>query len=164
MPIRIADRDNIGVARKADMRRSGADAGEQIVDLSVAQRCDGKAKSCQSVSQCDLRAGIGRCDRGATDQRLGEGQRIEHFLHEATGHGVTVLLAGVRPDFSKGLSHLKFDRWLSKERIFYEEDEIYSATLRAVRYAYALLGKHGESQISTEKELTSTKKELYYLV
>ena len=81
LPVRIADRDNVGMARKADMRRSGANAREQIVDLPIPQRCDGKAKPCQSVGECGLRASIGRCDRGAADQRLGKGQRIVQFLH-----------------------------------------------------------------------------------
>jgi SulP family sulfate permease len=91
-------------------------------------------------------------------------ERLEHFLHETAAHGITVLLAGVRPDFAKRLGHLKFDGWLPKEHIFYEEDEIYSATLRAVRYAYAPLGKTAKSSASSEQELTSANKELYYLV
>jgi sulfate permease, SulP family len=88
-------------------------------------------------------------------------ERLEHFLHDTEAHGITVLLAGVRPDFAKRLGHLKFDGWLPKEHIFYEEDKIYSATLRAVRYAYTLLGKPAGS---SEEEQSSAKKELYYLV
>jgi sulfate permease, SulP family len=83
-------------------------------------------------------------------------ERLEHFLHETAAHGVTVLLAGVRPDFAKGLDHLKFDRWLPKEHVFFEQDEIYSATLTAVRYAYTLLGRQEEPE--------ATQKDFYYLV
>jgi sulfate permease, SulP family len=50
-----------------------------------------------------------------------------------------VLLAGLRPDFAKGLDNLRFKEWLPADRIFPEEDEIYSATLAAVRHAYELI-------------------------
>jgi SulP family sulfate permease len=95
-------------------------------------------------------------------------ERLEHFLHEAKAHAVTVLLAGVRPDFAKGFSHLQFDQWFPKENVFYEEDELYSATLRAVRYAYTLLGKRAQSDISSdissEEARIAAEKNLYYLV
>ena len=91
-------------------------------------------------------------------------ERLEHFLHETAAYGITVLLAGVRPDFAKRLGHLRFDEWLPKENIFYEEDQVYSATLGAVRYAYTLLGKRVQSNISPGEGPTSSTKELYYLV
>jgi sulfate permease, SulP family len=91
-------------------------------------------------------------------------ERLEHFLHETQAHGITVLLAGVRPDFAKRLGHLKFYEWLPKEHIFYEEEQIYSATLRAVRYAYSLLGKSAKSGASPEEGLASAGSEFYYLV
>ena len=54
-----------------------------------------------------------------------------------------VLLAGVRPYFAQGLHNLHFAAWLPAERIFPEEEQIYSATLKAVRQAHVLLGKNG---------------------
>ena len=72
LPVRSADRHHVGMAGEADMRRSGADAGEQVVDLAVAQRRDGEAELLQSVGQHRLRAGIRRRHRGAADQRLRE--------------------------------------------------------------------------------------------
>jgi SulP family sulfate permease len=70
-------------------------------------------------------------------------ERLELFLHEAATRGVIVLLAGVRPDFAQGLHNLHFAAWLPAERIFPEEEQIYSATLKAVRQAHVLLGKNG---------------------
>ena len=34
LPVRRADRNDVGMAREADMRRPGANAGEQVVDLA----------------------------------------------------------------------------------------------------------------------------------
>ena len=70
-------------------------------------------------------------------------EHLEHFLHEAEKSELTVLLAGVRPDLVKILHNLRFEDWLPADRYYPEEDEKYSATLRAVRYAYQLLGQQG---------------------
>jgi SulP family sulfate permease len=65
-------------------------------------------------------------------------ERIEHFLRDAKKMGVTVLLAGIRPDFAQGLNNLRFYEWFPADQVFREEDETYSATLRAVRAAREL--------------------------
>jgi SulP family sulfate permease len=91
-------------------------------------------------------------------------ERLEHFLRETEEHGVTVLLAGVRPDFSQGLKNLGFDQWLAHDRVFYEEDEDYSATLKAVRYAYRLLGKQTVRRGGKLGATVVEKKPSYYLV
>ncbi len=62
-------------------------------------------------------------------------ERIEHFLREETARGVTVLLAGVRPDMLAVLKNVGLQSWFPAEHIFPEEDEQYSATLKAVRHA-----------------------------
>jgi sulfate permease, SulP family len=62
-------------------------------------------------------------------------ERIEHFLREETARGVTVLLAGVRPDTLAVLKNVGLQSWFPAEHIFPEEDEQYSATLKAVRHA-----------------------------
>ena len=68
-------------------------------------------------------------------------ERIEHFLREENGAKrtapVTILLAGVRPDTLKVLNNIGFEDWFPPEQVFPEEDEEYSATLKAVRYAQA---------------------------
>jgi sulfate permease, SulP family len=64
-------------------------------------------------------------------------ERLERFLHEEQARGVTVLLAGVRPDTLKVLKNLGFEKWFPQEQVFPEEEQEYSATLRAVRFAQA---------------------------
>lgn len=91
-------------------------------------------------------------------------EHLEHFLRESDAHGVTVFLAGVRADFSRGLSNLRFGEWLRSDRVFYEEDQVYSATLKAVRHAYDLLGKDPRHSSGEFEAIEGEKKELYYLV
>jgi len=62
-------------------------------------------------------------------------EHLEHFLHDADRRGVTVLLAGLRPDFVKILDNVGLKKWFPADRIFPEENEAFSATLRAVRHA-----------------------------
>jgi sulfate permease, SulP family len=63
-------------------------------------------------------------------------ERIEHFLREETARGVSVLLAGVRQDTLAVSKNVGFQRWFPADHIFPEEDEEYSATLKAVRHAH----------------------------
>ena len=60
-------------------------------------------------------------------------ERFDHFLHEMEARGVTVLLCGVRPAFAKAMANLRFHDWLPDDRVFPEEAEKFSATLKAVR-------------------------------
>ena len=79
-------------------------------------------------------------------------ERLEHFVREQQERGVTVLLAGVRPDTASVLHNVGFGDWFPDEQLFGEEDELYSATLKAVRYARVRANKAGDSE------------KLYYLV
>ena len=45
-------------------------------------------------------------------------ERIEHFLRDAAALGITVLLAGVRPDFLAAIQRLGFYAWCPAERVF----------------------------------------------
>ncbi len=67
---------------------------------------------------------------------------IEHFLRQSQRDGIVVLLAGIRPDLARAFHKLGFSEWFPKDRIFREkeDDDTDSATLKAVRYAYKLLG------------------------
>jgi SulP family sulfate permease len=67
-------------------------------------------------------------------------ERIEKFLRDEDSRGVTVLLAGVQTDLWTLLTNVGFDEWFPAERVFPEEEEEFSATLKAVRYAHALRG------------------------
>jgi sulfate permease, SulP family len=79
-------------------------------------------------------------------------ERIEHFLREETARGVTILLAGVRPDTLAILHNVGLQSWFPAEHIFPEEDEEYSATLKAVRHARGHLAAVADAP------------DLYYLV
>jgi SulP family sulfate permease len=82
-------------------------------------------------------------------------EHLERFLRDSEKRGVTVLLAGVRPNLAKILHNVRFNEWLPPDRIYTEKDEVYSATLNAVRHAYRLL-----NQERTDEE----KEAAYYLV
>lgn len=91
-------------------------------------------------------------------------ERIEQFLHDAQRAGITVLLCGIRADFQTAMQNLRFTQWFSAQQVFVEEDETYSATLRAVRYAYKRLdrGLHAaRKDLAFERD---GQPELYYLV
>jgi sulfate permease, SulP family len=91
-------------------------------------------------------------------------EHIEHFLRDETGRGVTVLLAGVRPDTLSVLNNVGLQSWFPAAHIFPEEDEEYSATLKAVRYARSNLAAQ---QIDTPLTTAANDKDdpdLYYLV
>jgi SulP family sulfate permease len=82
-------------------------------------------------------------------------EHLERFLRDAQERGVTVLLAGVRPNLAKILRNVKFNEWLPADRIYPEKDENYSATLNAVRHAYSLL---------PQQNSTDEREAVYYLV
>ena len=91
-------------------------------------------------------------------------ERIEHFLREEAARGVTVLLAGVRPDTLGVLKNVGFHTWFPAEHVFPEEDEQYSATLKAVRCAHNRLAElklRGPFTVAPE---LAAHAELYYLV
>jgi len=64
-------------------------------------------------------------------------------------------LAGVRPNLAKILRNLHFNEWLPTDRIYPEKEEIYPATLNAVRRACRVL---------TREDKTDEKEAVYYLV
>jgi SulP family sulfate permease len=82
-------------------------------------------------------------------------EHLERFLRDADQRGVTVLLAGVRPNLAKILHNVRLDEWFPADRIYPEKDENHSATLNAVRDAYRLLSRENE---------TERKEAVYYLV
>jgi sulfate permease, SulP family len=91
-------------------------------------------------------------------------ERIEHFLRDETTRGVTVLLAGVRPDTRGVMNNVGFHRWFPAEQVFPEEDEEFSATLKAVRHAHnKLAALHLKTPFATAPEL-APHPHLYYLV
>jgi len=65
-------------------------------------------------------------------------EHLERFLHDAEDRGTTVLLAGIRPDLQAMLENVHLRDWFPADRLFPEEDETFSSTLRAVRRANEL--------------------------
>jgi SulP family sulfate permease len=91
-------------------------------------------------------------------------ERFDHFLHDMESRGVTVLLCGVRPAFAKAMANLHFHDWLPADRVFPEEAEKFSATLKAVRHAYELL-ENNPCDHCMQAEFSGTDQQpLYYLV
>ncbi len=88
-------------------------------------------------------------------------EHLERFLRDTEKLGVTVLLAGVRSDLAKILDNTRFPNWLPADRIFLEQDEQYSATLDAVRYAYKLLGQQHDIKNSGDHDKAE---EFYYMI
>ncbi|WP_256094640.1 SulP family inorganic anion transporter [Paraburkholderia nodosa] len=91
-------------------------------------------------------------------------ERIEHFLRDAQREGLVVLLAGLRPEFREVLKRLRFTDWYPAERFFPEEDETWSATVRAVRHAYAELGARNACAHCADRIDARQPSDLYYLV
>ncbi|MET0794305.1 MAG: SulP family inorganic anion transporter [Polyangiaceae bacterium] len=92
-------------------------------------------------------------------------EKLEVFLRDSQKDGLVVLLAGIRPDLSNAFARLRFAEWFPQDRVFLEEDEADSATLKAVRDAFARLGErnpcpHCEARPEPGGELRAA----YYLV
>jgi SulP family sulfate permease len=92
-------------------------------------------------------------------------ERLEHFLRDETAHGVTVLLAGVRPDTAGVLTNINLASWFPSSQVFPEEEEQYSSTLKAVRFALAKLRRaRAEGPAPQEQTDVDLTQKLYYLV
>ena len=91
-------------------------------------------------------------------------ERIEHFLREETARGVTILLAGVRSDTLGILHNVGIQSWFPAEHIFPEEDEEYSATLKAVRHARGHLAPVAVGRPPAKAIDLEDPPDLYYLV
>ena len=87
---------------------------------------------------------------------------LEKFLRDAAAAGLTVLLAGVRGDLLAAIERVGISRYLPAEQVFAEEDEEFSATLKAVRRAYAL--RAGDGDTSSTAVFTVPAGGAYYLV
>jgi len=86
-------------------------------------------------------------------------EELDKFLRAAPGRGLTVLLAGVRPDLLQALRRIGITAYLSTDLIFPEEDDNFSASLKAIRKAYALRGTPDDAGPSARPVVGA-----YYLV
>jgi sulfate permease, SulP family len=106
--------------------------------------------------------------RRARNPDAGAIEHLERFLRDAKEQRVTVLLAGVRPDFVKILRNVGINKWFPADHIFPEEDRMFSATLNAVRYANQLANQSGNDQDVHSGNISTDSGEaedpVYYLV
>jgi len=91
-------------------------------------------------------------------------ERFEHFLHDMEKRGTTVMLCGVRPDFAKAMKNLKFDHWLPDDRVFREEAEKFSATLKAVRHVHKVIRNNSCPHCRQNGTAAADREAQYYLV
>ena len=91
-------------------------------------------------------------------------ERFEHFLREAQKAQVTVLICGIRPDFAVAIANLRFTSWFPAAQLLPEEDETFSATLRAVRLVYERLGRKVRVTAGDPVHADAREQDLYYLV
>lgn len=90
---------------------------------------------------------------------------LDIFLKDAREKGLTILLAGVRPVLHAALKRIGIAERLSPELIFTEEEQDYSATLKAIRRAYALAAiKPKTAGTAADWESFRAIKVAYYLV
>ena len=66
-------------------------------------------------------------------------ERIAHFLKSSESQGVTLLLAGERPELLDPMRRLRFNEWFPDERIFPQATDEDSATLAAIRSVHGNL-------------------------
>jgi len=91
-------------------------------------------------------------------------ERFDHFLHEMESLGVTVLLCGVRPGFVRGMANLHFHEWFPADRIFPEERQKFSATLKAVRHVYEMLEENSCHHCEQSDFIGAEAPPMHYLV
>lgn len=63
-------------------------------------------------------------------------EHLERFLRSERELGVTILLAGIQDDLAAIMKNVGMLNWFPSEQIFPDEEDEYSATLDAVRYAH----------------------------
>jgi SulP family sulfate permease len=91
-------------------------------------------------------------------------ERLQRFLEDMQGRQVPVLLCGVREDFARALHNLGFHHWLPRDRVFLEDAAAGSATLKAVRRAYELLGDDLCATCPRRHEAEGDKAGWYYMI
>src|SRR5262249_936282 len=91
-------------------------------------------------------------------------ERLQHFLEDMQKRQVPVLLGGVRADFARALHNVGFHHWLPRDRVFLEDAAAGSATLKAVRRAYELLGDDLCPTCPRRREAEGDKAGWYYMI
>ncbi len=74
---------------------------------------------------------------------------LEHFLHDAEKQGITVLLAGLRPDFVKILDNVELTNGSIKTTYSRKRSRFSPPHSGAVRYAYKLIHEKAAKEGTT---------------
>jgi SulP family sulfate permease len=91
-------------------------------------------------------------------------ERLDEYLRSFSTSGVTVLLAGLRPDLLQALARLRLLEWLPRERLFPQGHGEDSATVGAIRAVYSQLSaSHANAAVNPLPVTDSASKRLYYL-
>jgi SulP family sulfate permease len=91
-------------------------------------------------------------------------EKLQYFVEDMNRRKVTVLLCGVREGFAQILKNLGSNKWLPPAHVFLEDVTVGSATLKAVRYAYELLGEDFCSTCPRRGYKQGDKGEWYYMI
>lgn len=91
-------------------------------------------------------------------------EQLEQFLRDARQAEITVLLAGLSPEFVKIMENVGLTRRIEADRLFPEDDREYSSTLRAVRHAYGILRASSRGALPEEPGVQELETPVYYLV
>ena len=95
-------------------------------------------------------------------------ERFHHFIADMERHGVFVLLCGVRQEFARVMKNMRFEEFFPVSRVFLEEPQLFSSTLKAVRYGFGLSEEpsceHCASLHLPGPESRDAAQDLYYLV
>ena len=90
-------------------------------------------------------------------------ERFNERLHAAN---ISVLLCGLRPDFTKVINSSGLLQRLGPERVFVFEEtgKFWTSTLEAVRFAYEVIGDDFCETCPRRDELMTNKEGWYYLI
>jgi sulfate permease, SulP family len=91
-------------------------------------------------------------------------ERLQHFIEDMRAEGITVLLCGVRSDLHRAIEKMEFSNSSASNQLFPEEDDKDSATIKAVRHAYALIGNNNCGHCKQKELREKGHEKLYYLV
>ena len=91
-------------------------------------------------------------------------EMLDRFLAEARENGLTVILAGLRPQLLAALARVGIPRRHSSDLIFPEEEKDFSATLNAVRSAYALAARQARGDEARAWPDITKSQLAYYLI
>ena len=90
--------------------------------------------------------------------------KLGEFLKRVTGAGVQVALTGVRDDVFTALTAVGIVEKLGTERVFRENQQVWSATMSAVSWAYEQLGTRRCTTCLHGHSMTEANSEMFFMI